>query len=97
MKGGLSDSFKSVLSICTDYFSCPKIKDRISTADPSKQFKGQRSNLNDIERIKYFLSNFEGEEFARRDYIEIFKEISLPTASRDMKKGIEMKFWKKTI
>lgn len=61
-----------------------------------KLIKGQRSNLNDDERIKYFLSNFDSEEFVRKDYLEIFKEISLPTASRDMKKnGIKMNFWKK--
>ena len=56
---------------------------------------GQRNNLTDVERIKYYLSNFDGEEFARKDYLELFKEISVATATRDMKKGIEMNLWKK--
>ena len=56
---------------------------------------GQRNNLTDEERINYFWSNFDGQEFARKDYLEIFKEISVATATRDMKKGIEMNLWKK--
>ena len=78
--------------VCTVFveFMLEKIESSLN-----KLIKGQRSNLDDEERIKYFLSNFEGEEFVRKDYLELFKEISLPTASRDMKKGIEMNFWKK--
>ncbi len=56
---------------------------------------GQRNNLTDEERINYFWSNFDGQEFARKDYLEIFKEISVATATRDMKKGIEMNLWEK--
>jgi len=56
---------------------------------------GQRNNLNDEERIKYFFSNYDGHEFVRKDYLEIFKEISVATATRDMKKGIEMNLWQK--
>lgn len=56
---------------------------------------GQRNNLSDEERIKYFWTNFDGQEFARKDYLEIFKEISVATATRDMKKGIEMNLWEK--
>lgn len=76
--------------VCTIFveFMLEKIKSSLN-----KLIKGQRSNLNDEERIKYFLSNFGGSEFARKDYLEIFKDISLPTASRDMKKGIEKNFW----
>lgn len=56
---------------------------------------GQRNNLSETERINYFYSNFKGNEFARKDYLEIFKEISVATATRDMRKGIEMKLWNK--
>ena len=56
---------------------------------------GQRTNLTDTERITYFCSNFKGVEFARKDYLEVFREISIATATRDMKKGIELKFWNK--
>ena len=31
----------------------------------------------------------------RKDYLKIFKEISVATATRDMKKGIELKAWTK--
>ena len=56
---------------------------------------GQRNNLTEEERIKYFWSNFEGKAFARKDYLEVFKEISVATATRDMRKGIEMNLWEK--
>jgi len=79
--------------VCTVFveFMLEKIKVSLT-----KLIKGQRSNLSDIERINYFASIFEEREFARQDYLEVFKEISLPTASRDMKKGIELNFWEKT-
>lgn len=78
--------------VCTVFveFMLDKIKSSLNNL-----ITGQRSNLNDKERIKYFLTNFEGEEFVRKDYLEVFKEISLPTASRDMKKGVEMNYWGK--
>ena len=61
----------------------------------SQLILGQRNNLSETERINYFYSNFKGSEFARKDYLEIFKEISVATATRDMKKGMEMKVWNK--
>ena len=78
--------------VCTVFveFMLEKIKTSLN-----ELITGQRNNLSDEERIKYFWSNFEGEEFARKDYLELFKEISLATATRDMKKGIELKLWEK--
>lgn len=51
--------------------------------------------LSDIDRLEYF-SSLAKKEFTRKDYMNIFKDISSATASRDLKKGVEMKFFKKT-
>jgi Fic family protein len=45
--------------------------------------------LKDVDRLDYFL-NLGIKEFNRKDYMNIFKDISSATASRDLKKGIEM-------
>jgi len=45
--------------------------------------------LKDTDRLEYFL-NLGIKEFNRKDYMNIFKDISSATASRDLKKGIEM-------
>lgn len=45
--------------------------------------------LKDIDRLEYFLS-LGIKEFNRKDYMNIFKDIASATASRDLKKGIEM-------
>ncbi len=47
------------------------------------------------ERLEYFLS-IGKEEFSRKDYMNVFKDISSATASRDLKKGAEMKLFKKS-
>ena len=46
-------------------------------------------NLSMIERIEYFMFSRK-EDFTRKDYMEVFKDISTSTASRDLKKGIEL-------
>lgn len=45
--------------------------------------------LKDIDRLEYFLK-LGIKEFNRKHYMNIFKDISSATASRDLKKGIEM-------
>ncbi|WP_366069149.1 hypothetical protein [Flavobacterium sp.] len=45
--------------------------------------------LKDIDRLKYFLK-LGIKEFNRKDYMNIFKDLSSATASRDLKKGMEM-------
>jgi Fic family protein len=49
--------------------------------------------LKDTDRIEYFL-NQGYKEFSRKDYMNIFKDIASATASRDLKKGIEMNLFK---
>lgn len=56
----------------------------------------QSSIKTDDQRIVYFIENFNEKEFVRKDYLLMFKNISTATASRDLKKGLEMKVWKKT-
>lgn len=45
--------------------------------------------LKDTDRLEYFLK-LGIKEFTRKDYMNIFKDISSATASRDLKKGIEL-------
>lgn len=44
--------------------------------------------LKDIDRINYFIE-LGNCEFTRKDYMNVFKDISSATASRDLKKGID--------
>ena len=49
----------------------------------------------DTDRLNYFAS-MRKEEFTRKDYMNVFKDISSATASRDLKKGIELNLFRKT-
>ncbi|MEY3084649.1 MAG: hypothetical protein RL037_829 [Bacteroidota bacterium] len=46
--------------------------------------------LKDTDRIEHFLS-LGKKEFGRKDYMNVFKNISSATASRDLKKGIDLR------
>jgi Fic family protein len=50
--------------------------------------------LTDIDRLNYFIS-LGNNDFSRKDYMNVFKNISTATASRDLKKGVEMGFFGK--
>ena len=45
--------------------------------------------FSDTERLEYFITQGK-QQFSRRDYMNVFKNISSATASRDLKKGIEL-------
>jgi Fic family protein len=45
--------------------------------------------LKDLDRLEYFIK-LGVREFTRKDYMNIFKDLSSATASRDLKKGIEL-------
>lgn len=47
------------------------------------------------DRLEYFIG-LNKPEFTRKDYMEVFKDISGATASRDLKKGVELKLFEKT-
>lgn len=55
----------------------------------SELLKFNNRILSDIDRLEYFLE-ITNSEFKRNDYMNIFKDISTATASRDLKKGIEL-------
>jgi Fic family protein len=48
--------------------------------------------VSDIERIDYFISLGKS-EFSRKDYMNVFRNLSSATASRDLKKGVELKLF----
>jgi Fic family protein len=50
--------------------------------------------LNTEDRLTYF-SELNQTEFSRKDYMNVFKEISSATASRDLKKGVELRLFDK--
>lgn len=50
--------------------------------------------LNERDRLEYYAS-LNKTEFTRKDYMNIFKDISSATASRDLKKGIELGLFEK--
>jgi Fic family protein len=45
--------------------------------------------LKDVDRLEYFIGLGQ-REFSRKDYMNVFKYISSATASRDLKKGIDL-------
>lgn len=51
--------------------------------------------LTDNDRLDYFIS-LGKKEFKRNDYMNVFKDISSATASRDLKKGIDLNLFEKT-
>lgn len=50
--------------------------------------------LTDRDRIDYFIS-LGISEFSRKDYMNVFKNISTATASRDLKKAVELKLFER--
>ena len=50
--------------------------------------------LKDIDRLEYFLT-LEIKEFNRKNYMNVFKDLSSATASRDLKKGMEMNMFER--
>jgi len=51
--------------------------------------------LVDTDRLEYF-KTIGKSEFTRKDYMNVFKDISSATASRDLKKGVELNLFQKT-
>ena len=50
--------------------------------------------LSEKDRLEYYVS-LNKTEFTRKDYMDIFKDISSATASRDLKKGAELNLFEK--
>ena len=49
--------------------------------------------LKDVDRLEYFIT-LGIKEFTRKDYMNTFKDLSSATASRDLKKGIDLQLFK---
>lgn len=47
------------------------------------------------DRLKYF-SEMTDKPFTRKDYMQVFKEISTATASRDLKTGVDLNYFEKS-
>jgi len=61
----------------------------------SDLLKYNNRTLNEKDRLDYFIS-LNKSDFTRKDYMDIFKDISSATASRDLKKGLEIGILEKT-
>jgi len=60
----------------------------------SELLKFNNRTLNRQDRLEYFVSLYKI-EFTRKDYMNVFKDISSATASRDLKNGVKMKLLEK--
>lgn len=60
----------------------------------SEMLNFNNRKLNVMDRLTYFTS-LQKKEFTRKEYMDIFKDISSATASRDLKKGAELGLFKK--
>ena len=95
--------FESLISKTQeDYYKALVKSDQIANSTPfieyllgvidnslSELLKFSGKKLTSVERLEYII-NIGINEFSRKDYMEIFKNISSSTASRDLKKGVEM-------
>lgn len=61
----------------------------IIEASLSELLETQYTLLKDTDRLAYFLAQQEG-TFTRKEYLKVFKKISSATASRDLKKGVDL-------
>jgi Fic family protein len=56
-----------------------------------EQLQERRSPITGEERMNIFIEHFDKNDFSRKDYLEYFKDISAPTASRDLKAAVDKK------
>ena len=75
--------------------SSPFIEYMLQVIDQSLQglLKFNNRILKDTDRLAYFIG-LGKRTFTRKDYMDVFKDISSATASRDLKKGVELKLFK---
>ncbi len=55
----------------------------------SELLKVTNRNFTAMERIEYFLNLHSTADFSRKDYMDVFKDISSSTASRDLRTAVE--------
>ena len=84
-----------------DYYNVLEISDREGKSTKFIEFilqainesledllKVQNRILTPEDRMDYFLSIFKEDYFSRKDYMDIFRDISSSTASRDLRYGV---------
>lgn len=95
--------FETLISVTQDdYYKSLSISDKSGKSTPFIEYMlgvierslAQLLNYNnrilkDTDRLEYFLS-LGYKNFSRKDYMSVFKDIASATASRDLKKGIEL-------
>ena len=96
-------SFETLISKTqNEYYKALAASDRIGKSTPFIEYMlnvineslGELLNYNnrilkDVDRIDYFTSVC-STEFTRKDYMTIFKDLSSASASRDLKKGVDL-------
>jgi Fic family protein len=85
------DKYYNALSLSDKLgISTPFIEYMLNVIDLSldKLLDFNNRSLNAEERLEYYSSSIT-KEFTRKDYMDVFKDISTATASRDLKKGLE--------
>lgn len=60
-----------------------------------EQLQKRRSPVTAEDRMNMFMKYFGKNDFSRKDYLDYFKNISAPTASRDLKAAVENKVIRK--
>ncbi len=61
----------------------------------SDMLKFNSQTMNGEERLAYFMSSAKG-SFSRKEYMDVFKNISSATASRDLQKGVAFGYLEKS-
>lgn len=87
-----------------NYYQALSLSDKTGNATPFIEFMlgvmdesltelllTQRKTLTAEERIELFKKEHEAVDFTRADYLKMFKDISSPTASRDLRMAVENK------
>lgn len=86
----LSESDKK--GLCTKFVEFMLGMIKVSLSD---LIEDQRKSFSDEERLQYFKEQTDLKEFTRKDYLRVFKDISTATATRDLKKGVDLGVLKK--
>ena len=84
------------------YYKALELSDKLGNSTPFIEFalasidkalaehlSERRTPITDIDRLQIFREQVGKNEFSRKAYLEYFKEISAPTASRDLKTGVD--------
>lgn len=93
-----SDYYKALAKSDKSGNSTPFIEFILTAIDQAlaEQLQERRLPLTADERIKIFKEHIGENEFSRKNYLEFFKDISAPTASRDLKAAVDKKIIKRT-